>query len=250
MTENRKVLEASDLDGFDKVKWCDLHSIFANAKLIIAIASTCYWCLFWKAIGCDWQRKFPSPGFQVEIVMIDYDGILPTKSKSDSSTKKSDGSSSCVSDSSGGIEANASRSKATQNEDNDDVFSDSEGEETGASNSQPHRASSKAEPAGFDHASKATPQQIEIIASGTDQMTLSSSKNHLQINDVQEPTVDGAKRTAAIGHVTPNLDSVGVNDIKAIAADASVFTFGDEEDFESEWESVWFSFDWKLHHKH
>lgn len=166
--------------------------------------------------------------------MIDYDGTLPTKSKSDSSTKKSDGSSSCVPDSSGGIEANSSRSKATQNEDNDDVFSDSEGEETGDSKSQPPRASSKAEPAGLDHASKATPQQIENLAHGTDQMTLSSSKNHLQISGVQEPTVDEAKKPAAIGHETPNLDSVGVNDIKSIAADASVFTFGDEEDFESE----------------
>lgn len=38
MTENRKVLDASDLDGFDKVY--DV-TIFVNAKLIIATASTC-----------------------------------------------------------------------------------------------------------------------------------------------------------------------------------------------------------------
>lgn len=164
-------------------------------------------------------------------MMIDYDGTLPTRSKSYSSPKKSDGSSSHVPDSSGRVEANSSRSKAPQSEDNDDVFSESEEEETGASKKQPARASSKAEPAGLDHASKTTPQQIENLAHGTNQMTLSSSKKDMLINSLPEP-IEGAKKHAA-GEM-PSLDSEGVNDIKAIAADASVFTFGDEEDFESE----------------
>ncbi|CBI21370.3 unnamed protein product, partial [Vitis vinifera] len=48
MTENRKILSTYDLDGFEK-------------------------------------RKLPSPGFQVEVVMIDYDGTIQTRFKSDSS---------------------------------------------------------------------------------------------------------------------------------------------------------------------
>ncbi|KAH7520234.1 hypothetical protein FEM48_Zijuj08G0122600 [Ziziphus jujuba var. spinosa] len=177
-------------------------------------------------------RKFPSPGFKLEIVMIDYNGTLPTGSKSDSSKKKSDGSSSNVPDSSDGIKANPSKGKAPHSEDNDDVFSDSEGEQTEASKKQPTRVSSGAEPAGLEHASNTIAEEIGNLAHGTDQLTISSKKN-LQNNALQQPNVDGAK-APGLGHEKPNLDSGGVNDIKAIAADASVFTFGDEEDFDSE----------------
>ncbi|TKY50952.1 phosphatase protein [Spatholobus suberectus] len=56
MTENRKVLNTSDLDGFDK-------------------------------------RKLPSPGFMVEVVLVDYNGNVVT-SKPETTTQKSDESSS------------------------------------------------------------------------------------------------------------------------------------------------------------
>lgn len=164
--------------------------------------------------------------------MVDYNGTLPTGSKPDSSNKKSDGSSSNVHDSSDAVKANPSKSKAPHSEDNDDVFSDSEGEETEASKKQPTRVSSGAEPAGLDHASNSTAEQIGNLAHGTDQLTLSSKKN-LQNTALRQPSADGAKAPGIV-YETPNLDSGGANDIKAIAADASVFTFGDEEDFDSE----------------
>ncbi|KAF2283762.1 hypothetical protein GH714_014967 [Hevea brasiliensis] len=166
MTENRKTLNASDLDGFDK-------------------------------------RKLPSPGFQVEVVMIDYDGTLPTSSKGDSATKGSD----------------------------DDVFSDSEGEETSSPKSRqatgPGVGSTQS-----SHTSSISTEQMRSLTHGTEQMLLGSREPSL-INASDRPTTDRIEKPAS-GLEVPSLDSVGVNEIKAIAADASVFSFGDEEDYESD----------------
>uniref|UniRef100_A0A803NFD5 Uncharacterized protein n=1 Tax=Cannabis sativa TaxID=3483 RepID=A0A803NFD5_CANSA len=119
MSENRMFLGASELDGFDK-------------------------------------RKLPSPGFQVEIVMIDYDD----------------------------------KKQVPQNEDNDDVFSDSDGDEKGANKSR---------------ATAPPPTSTATLSSEQELMT---------------PFEDGFNS--------------GSDDFKAMAADASVFSFGDDEDFESD----------------
>ncbi|KAJ9177298.1 hypothetical protein P3X46_012532 [Hevea brasiliensis] len=194
MTENRKTLNASDLDGFDK-------------------------------------RKLPSPGFQVEVVMIDYDGTLPTSSKGDSATKGSDGTTSTgyTLKSSGGLETNSNRKKVAENE--DDVFSDSEGEETSSPKSRqatgPGVGSTQS-----SHTSSISTEQMRSLTHGTEQMLLGSREPSL-INASDRPTTDRIEKPAS-GLEVPSLDSVGVNEIKAIAADASVFSFGDEEDYESD----------------
>ncbi|PON67196.1 Atypical dual specificity phosphatase, subfamily A [Trema orientale] len=194
MTENRKILDASELDGFDK-------------------------------------RKLPSPGFQVEIVMIDYDGTLPTRSKADSAGSKSDSSStSYAPGSSAGVESNSNRKQVPQNEDNDDVFSDSDGEEKGAAKSQAARTTSGAE---HVPASTTTSEQIGNLSRETSRLSLGSEKRP-HVNVLQEATTDEARKTDSCHEALPKIDSDGVNDIKSIAADASVFTFGDDEDFESD----------------
>ncbi|XP_062003625.1 phosphatidylinositol 3,4,5-trisphosphate 3-phosphatase and protein-tyrosine-phosphatase PTEN2A-like [Rosa rugosa] len=172
MTENnRKFLNADDLDGFEK-------------------------------------RKLPSPRFQVEVIMIDYNGTSPTIPKADSSNKKPDGSSNDASASSGGDAANLNQRKR---EDGDDVFSDSEGEESGDRKSRLAEANSRAELTAPDHSSNTTGKQMETSAQTVDSPQNGSS--HKQ-------TSDGAGKS-------------GAEDIRAIAADASVFSFGDE-DFDSE----------------
>ncbi|RAL38821.1 hypothetical protein DM860_015182 [Cuscuta australis] len=98
MIENRKILNTSDLDGFDK-------------------------------------RKLASPGFQVEVVLADYDTVFPTRSQpeADVSSKSSDTSS--VNPSTGPTtpnETNSNKQSVGSNE-KDDVFSDNEAEETGKS---------------------------------------------------------------------------------------------------------------------
>ncbi|PRQ48057.1 putative phosphoric monoester hydrolase [Rosa chinensis] len=166
---NRKFLNADDLDGFEK-------------------------------------RKLPSPRFQVEVIMIDYNGTSPTIPNS--SSKKPDGSSNDASASSGGDAANLNQRKR---EDGDDVFSDSEGEESGDRKSRLAEANSRAELTALDHSSNTTGKQMETSA-----QTVDSTQN----GSSHKQTSDGAGKS-------------GAEDIRAIAADASVFSFGDE-DFDSE----------------
>jgi phosphatidylinositol-3,4,5-trisphosphate 3-phosphatase/dual-specificity protein phosphatase PTEN len=148
------------------------------------------------------KRKLPAPGFHVEIVMIEPDNSQPTKSKSDSTQQQSQSSSS------------ADSSKLKSNEKDDDVFSDSDGEEEG--NSQSYSTNEK-----------------------TASSMHTTSKPH-QINEPPKRDDPSANRSvtssSSSGHYNPiPNNSLAVSDIKAIAADASVFSFGDEEeDYESD----------------
>lgn len=175
MMENKISLSGSDLDGFDK-------------------------------------RKIPSPGFQVEIVMIDYDGSVPPGKQHENGTTQSDGSEINSLSSSGKTAVSSNESKSLRKEDEDDIFSDSEGEETNTR---------KTRQAWVNRESGKTNQMTDHTK-GTQQMTV-----------VKEPAIEGATNNTK-SDVAGRLDSEGVSDIKAIAADASVFSFGDEEDFERE----------------
>ncbi|KAH9712083.1 phosphatidylinositol 3,4,5-trisphosphate 3-phosphatase and dual-specificity protein phosphatase pten [Citrus sinensis] len=194
MTENRKILDGSDLDGFDK-------------------------------------RKVPSPGFQVEIVMIDYDGILPTKTKSDSANRRQDCSTDYASVPTGGATIGPNHRKVTKSEDNDDVFSDSDGEEADTSKSRQADAASGGESAPHGILSNSMADNVpQSQRSG--HLSLSNEKPKVK-NVSKEPTTDGVREPAS-SLPMPNLDSMGASDIKSMAADASVFSFGDDEDYESE----------------
>ncbi|KDP31989.1 hypothetical protein JCGZ_12450 [Jatropha curcas] len=187
MTENRKTLDASELDCFDK-------------------------------------RKLPSPGFQVEVVMIDYDGT-PPRPKADSAST----SLGSISKSNDGVAANSNQRKFSENE--DDVFSDSDGEENGAPKSSKADASGVGSPQS-GQTSNITEEQIKSLTQGTEQLS-TGSREPSHVN-ASEGTSSGGIKKPVSGLEIPNLGSVEASDIKAIAADASVFTFGDEEDYESE----------------
>ncbi|XP_050205488.1 phosphatidylinositol 3,4,5-trisphosphate 3-phosphatase and protein-tyrosine-phosphatase PTEN2A-like [Mercurialis annua] len=191
MTENRKTLDASDLDGFDK-------------------------------------RKLPSPGFQVEVVMIDYDGTSAGRSNPDSPNKGPDGTTASGYDRKPNPTVSLNQRKVSENE--DDVFSDSEGEETGTPKSRQATASGVGS-AQSAHASN-TPEQMRSVTHGTAKMSL-GSREPLRSNYSKESSKDGnEKSTSGLG--ISNAESEGASDFKAMAADASVFSFGDEEDYESE----------------
>ncbi|CAK9167113.1 unnamed protein product [Ilex paraguariensis] len=188
LMENRVILNASDLDGFDK-------------------------------------RKFPSPGFQVEVVMVDYDGTIPTRYKTDNASSGSDGRSDNNIASTDGVTANSDKNKVSGDHNNDEVFSDSDGEENVSSRSSlAHAASGK--PTAAPLKLGTTVEQIATLTHGTGQLSI-GSQEPTGINISNAAKIDGVERSASI----PNLAS---DDIKAIAADASVFTFGDEDDYESE----------------
>ncbi|KAL2499639.1 PTEN 2 [Abeliophyllum distichum] len=191
MMENRMILDGDDLDGFDK-------------------------------------RKLPSPGFQVEIVMIDYDGTIPSKVKADRDTKgAADGRSINAPTSSNENKANSEQSNASGKQKNqDDVFSDSEGEESCSSRSTMGHTSSAAKNATYPDSGNSV-ERMSAMTNQTEQLSLGNKDpTNSQSNASNEVKIDGVERTTI-----PNLDS---NDIKAIAADASVFGFGDDEDYESE----------------
>ncbi|BFG35905.1 hypothetical protein CerSpe_221790 [Prunus speciosa] len=177
ITDNRKILTADDLDGFDK-------------------------------------RKLPSPGFQVEVVMIDYDGTLPTKAKADSPSRKPEGSTSDASASSHGVAANPNQNKTPQREDGDDVFSDSDREEAGDTKRTQAQGNSSAGLPAPNHVSN------------------TRSEDTPKSSSLKKPTSDGAEKSHLVHH-SRKLSSSGAEDIRAIAADASVFSFGDD-DFDSE----------------
>lgn len=162
--------------------------------------------------------------------MIDYDGSLPTRLKTDSTSKGSDRRS--IHDRASGNEAAQSNTNKISGgeEKDDDVFSDSDEENGDIKTSLAHSTSgtgngtSKA-----DHSSTTIASgRIVSLAHDTSCLTLGNEKNS-QPNAPKEPAVI---QPSAIE--IPNLDLVRASDFKAIAADASVFTFGDEEDFDSE----------------
>ncbi|CAI0430283.1 unnamed protein product [Linum tenue] len=194
MTENRKTLTGDELDGFDK-------------------------------------RKLPSPGFEVEIVMVDYDGTSPVTTKSDPASKGSNSatdSSSAATVHIGGAAAapkSSNQKKASERNDEDDVFSDSDEEETEAASKS--KQGQAAQPT--SQAAKSTAEQMNNLTLGTEHMSL-ASKGTSQPSASSEPPAS-QKQSASVE--TPRLDS-GASEIKAMAADASVFTFGDEDDFESD----------------
>ncbi|XP_010558861.1 PREDICTED: phosphatidylinositol 3,4,5-trisphosphate 3-phosphatase and protein-tyrosine-phosphatase PTEN2B [Tarenaya hassleriana] len=144
------------------------------------------------------KRKMPAPGFHVEIVMIELDGTQPTKPKSDTSPTEEQPQT----QSSTQHASDSAKSKTSRDRD-DDVFSDSDEE-------KPREPSEKAK--GLMHESNEIKAKAPIIKSEEDSVK------------------GGGEGSSSL------MDSSGASDIKSIAADASVFSFGDDddEDFESD----------------
>ncbi|KAJ1397347.1 Tensin-type phosphatase domain [Sesbania bispinosa] len=192
MTENRKILNTSDLDGFDK-------------------------------------RKLPSPGFLVEVVLVDYNDNVAT-SKPETITKKSDESSSNSPASPTQVEVSSpvlNADKESGGHDKDDVFSDGEAEHPASSRSKQTKASSEAVEtvanATRESESNKNSNQIANLTNATEQVSL-GNKISAPIHSAGEPKSDVDGRTV----------SSSESEFKAMAADASVFTFGDDEDYESD----------------
>ncbi|KAH1267183.1 Phosphatidylinositol 3,4,5-trisphosphate 3-phosphatase and protein-tyrosine-phosphatase PTEN2A [Glycine max] len=191
MTENRKFLDGSDFDGFDK-------------------------------------RKIPAPGFKVEVVMIDYNGTLPANTKSNPASKGSDGNTSNALPGPKSTTSNSSESKVPRNGD-DDVFSDSDEEET--RDTQSNKAAAEYKFMAPHQVSEATNDHVGMLTQKSDQLSLQHEE--CKQNDASEESPTDKLHKNHTGNKSTNMGSVGASDIKAIAADASVFSFGDE-DFDSD----------------
>lgn len=193
MMENRKVLNTGDLDGFDK-------------------------------------RKLPSPGFQVEVVLADYNGPVRAAANSETVAKKPDETSGSAPASVGqGLDA-SKESKDSGNNDKDDVFSDNESEEAGSKSKKAPTASAAGGTVSAAPRSetKTESDQVANLARATKDVSLGNAVS--QTTHAAGETKGGAVVGATSGLDTSNRES----EFKAMAADASVFSFGDEDDYESD----------------
>ncbi|KAE8694045.1 Exonuclease, putative isoform 1 [Hibiscus syriacus] len=186
MIENRTMLNASDLDGFDK-------------------------------------GNVPYHGFNIELVNVDYDGTLKTNPKPDSANQGTEGNSSYVKDEV--VEANSKQSKASRIEDSNDIFSDSDGEESGASISKPTQPAAAFGPVTSSNPSKPAAEQI-----GTSMVAI-KNQELLSNNSSKDIATNGGPSS---GLELPSVELMGASDIKAMAAEASVFSLDDEEVYKSE----------------
>ncbi|WOK96761.1 hypothetical protein Cni_G05468 [Canna indica] len=197
-TENRKILNTSDLDGFDK-------------------------------------RKLPSPGFQVEIVLVDYDGSNPPRQISSNANKElasAAGSATATKDSSS---SSTKVERDARSQDKDDVFSDSEAEETGSSRGRRMAGDSEGSVASAEGTEiteiKTQNEKTTTITQDIGQLSLKNEAEAKKAPDSANVKIESSKDTPA---EKTDLDSTTMSEFKAIAADASVFSFGDDEDYESE----------------
>ncbi|KAB2091588.1 hypothetical protein ES319_A03G202000v1 [Gossypium barbadense] len=176
MMENRKILNTSDLDWFDK-------------------------------------RKLPSPGFQVEVVLADYNDPVPSNPPTKTTANKPDESS------------GTSAAPSSNNNNKDDVFSDVEEEESATSTNRQQKPAASS--ATTKSETSTNPDQVTSLVHSTEKVSLGSA-NSQQTHTTGNPTKDAA--AAAAGTEVSSLES----EFKVMAADTSVFSFGDEEDYESE----------------
>ncbi|PWA52218.1 C2 domain-containing protein [Artemisia annua] len=161
MMENRTILTTNDLDGFDK-------------------------------------RKLPSPGFQVEVVVVDYDPTAQPKPQTESTTKPAESATTTPAPPPPSDTTSPLPKDSETSEKDDEVFSDNESTGTNTNSSK-----------------------IENLSNKTENISISNPGSK-QTNTTNEPKQSGSN---PIGEVS---------DFKAMAADASVFTFGDDEDYESD----------------
>ncbi|CAN6482363.1 unnamed protein product [Victoria cruziana] len=184
MMENRKTLDTSELDGFDK-------------------------------------RKLPSPGFLVEVVLMDYDAAIALHNEKIRRVR--DGMSKSSTKAPGTSPPFPNQS--VEDQERDDVFSDSESDEGGQVKGKRAQAADgvSAAPTG------ATGVTQKEMGSVTHEM------GHVSLSNEGKISVSaGNKSKDASEFEAPKIESAGISDFKAMAADASVFTFGDDEDYESE----------------
>lgn len=165
----------------------------------------------------------------VEVVLVDYNGNVVT-SRPETVTKKSDES---PSNSPAPVEvspAAPNASKESEGAEKDDVFSDGEAEHPSSSRSKQTKAPEAVETvtnAPRESESNKNSDQVSNLTRATEQVSL-GNKISMPIHSAGEPKSDDGRTVSSLP--APSSES----EFKAMAADASVFTFGDDEDYESD----------------
>ncbi|ONK62830.1 uncharacterized protein A4U43_C07F8570 [Asparagus officinalis] len=159
------------------------------------------------------KRKIPAPGFQLEIVMVDSDGY---HAKGPVSADKESDEKPVIS------KPSPNSTQDAGSHDKDDVFSDNESEGTESSKSKHAQTASSAKVSSIEKESeiKTLKEETKAIGDGIGRVSLRSegvTKN-----------ADGDIKSTLL------MESSIVSEFKPVTADASVFSFGDDDDYESE----------------
>lgn len=165
-------------------------------------------------------------------MLVDHNSSVPTTPNAETAANKTDESSGTTQASVDEVAPRPRENKDSKSPEKDDVFSDSEVEETGSSKSRRAEAASAA----GETVTKTSPSsetktdsnQIASVTRSTEHITLGNTPStQMPVKSVPKSDAVGG---GVSGHELPNTES----EFKAMAADASVFTFGDDEDYESE----------------
>ncbi|KAJ4886927.1 PTEN 2 [Raphanus sativus] len=170
------------------------------------------------------KRKLPSPGFMVEVVLADIDTTIPANPSSEPASKAQEESSAANSSPAEGVTPVPEPNKETENPDKDDVFSDNETESTGPTKTTPSASSQTTE-------AKHSADETSALARATEKVSISGNKGPSQ---AVQGAVSKAEATEKPTGSVVNASSSESSEFKVMAADASVFSFGDEDDYESD----------------
>lgn len=174
------------------------------------------------------QRKLPSPGFQVEVVLVDYDGSSPQKTYPSANKESASGA---ISTTESGTPPSKVDSNSKSGGGKDEIPSGGEAEENGSNKSRPDKI------AAHDDGSTVTTKQTEQKASNEEDTNIAQAIGQVsleKVSDAANVKNDGRSSKNLPTTETPQLESTSMSEFKAIAADVSVFSFGDEEDYDSE----------------
>ncbi|RID80199.1 hypothetical protein BRARA_A02880 [Brassica rapa] len=164
------------------------------------------------------KRKLPSPGFIVEVVLADIDTTIPANPSSEPASKAPEETSGANSSPAEGVTPVPGPNKETENPDKDDVFSDNETESTNPTKTTPSASSQNPE-------AKHSADETSGLARATEKVSISGNKG---------PSQPFSKAEATEKPTGVNASSSESSEFKVMAADASVFSFGDEDDYESD----------------
>jgi phosphatidylinositol-3,4,5-trisphosphate 3-phosphatase/dual-specificity protein phosphatase PTEN len=184
------------------------------------------------------QRKLPSPGFQVEVVLVDYDGSEPPKQQvaDQAADNKSDADSSTSTSAKENYAVHVESNKEAGGDDKDDVFSDNEAED-GSSKGKKEKVSSSGQ--GTSNAAKGSEtcvaqKEASAASSCIEKVTISIEQGNARAPDAGTLKTEASSKNNSTTTQPTAVESSSMSEFKAIAADASVFSFGDEDEYESE----------------
>lgn len=161
----------------------------------------------------------------VEVVLADINATMPTNPSSETASKTPEETSAAKSSPVEGSASVPGANKETENADKDDVFSDNEADSTGPTKTSSSASSKTSE-------AKQSSDETSGLTHATEKVSISGNKGSSQ--PVQGGTVNKAEATEKPTGAGVNASSSSESEFKVMAADASVFSFGDEDDYESD----------------